>query len=215
MPTRQTIVAEPDEMRRAVDVLSAEGRPFVLLAPTRGPFNQACAASVKRTQSCFIALAETLGLDDRGRLAMLDGQTSAALFADFLAAHVPQPKSDNGMVFFPTPTGARREDVSIRFMAGDRHAVFVSVREVSGVFHYAQMGMANRKSAKPTKQWLLLEAFAEGHGLLDWRNRKADRRNQKRKENLAADLRRFFGIGGDPFAIDGDGWSARFSVGVG
>ena len=207
-------VGEPQDMRRAVDVLSAEGRPFILLALTRGAFDQACAEGVKRTQSCFVALAETLGLDGRGRLAMLDGRTPAGVFAEFLAVHVPQPRADDGMVFFPTPADARWEDVSIRFMAGDRHAVFVSVREVSGVFHYAQMGMANRKSAKPTKQWLLLEAFAEGHGRIDWRNREADRKNQKRKENLAADLKRFFRIEGDPFANEGDGWQARFAVAV-
>ena len=74
--------------------------------------------------------------------------------------------------------------------------------------------MANKKNAKPTVQWLLLGAFAEGHGLLDWRNRKADRKNQKRKENLPADLQRFFRIDGDPFAIESDGWRVRFSVSV-
>lgn len=76
------------------------------------------------------------------------------------------------------------------------------------------MGMANRKNAKPTVQWELLETFAEAHGLLDWRNRKASRKNQKRKENLAADLQRFFRIEGDPFALEGDGWRARFAVSV-
>ena len=118
----------------------------------------------------------------------------------------------DAMFVFPTLAGARWEDVSIRFMDGDRHAVFVSVRGISGVFHYAEMGMANRKNAKPTMQWLLLEAFAEGHGRMDWRNRNADRKNQKRKENLAADLNRFFRIDGDPFTIEGDGWRTRFSV---
>jgi len=112
----------------------------------------------------------------------------------------------------PTPSGARWEDVSIRFT--DRHSVYVTVKGASGTYHFAQMGMANKKNAKPTVQWLLLGAFAEGHGLLDWRNRKADRKNQKRKENLPADLQRFFRIDGDPFAIESDGWRVRFSVSV-
>jgi hypothetical protein len=64
----------------------------------------------------------------------------------------------------------------------------------------------------PFVQGLLLETFAEGRRLLDWRNRKADRKNQKRKENLATDLKRFFRIDGTPFALEGDGWRTRFRV---
>ena len=102
--------------------------------------------------------------------------------------------------------------MSIRFM--DRHSVYITVKGTTGKYHCTQMGMASKKNAKPTVQWLLLETFAEGHGLLDWRNRKSDRRNQKRKEKLVKNLQRFFRIDGDPFIIEGDGWRAHFEVEV-
>jgi hypothetical protein len=76
------------------------------------------------------------------------------------------------------------------------------------------MGMANRKNAKPTVQWLLLETFAEGHGVLDWSSRKADRKNQKRRENLADNLQRFFRINDDPFVVECNGWRACFDISI-
>jgi len=59
-----------------------------------------------------------------------------------------------------------------------------------------------------------LEFFAEGHGALDCSSRKADRRNKKRRYNLADNLRRFFRIDDDPFVIEGKGWQARFFVDI-
>lgn len=211
-PAYLTLTGEPEALSVVAVGLAARGRPFVLLSPTRSAFTQAVADTVRRAKAGFLPLDEVLGNGGDGRLALLDGLTADAVLAEFRAAHVPQPKADDGLVFFPTPAGARWSDVSIRFI--DRHSVYVTVKAASGTYHFAQMGMANRKNAKPTVQWELLEMFADGHGLLDWRNRKASRKNQKRKEKLAADLQRFFRIDGDPFALEGDGWRARFSVSV-
>jgi len=211
-PAYLTLAGEPEALSAAADGLAARNRPFILLTSTRSPLTPAVAEVIRQARACFLPLAELLGGGDGGRLALLDGLDGEGVLAEFRAAHVPQPKADDGMVFFPTPAGARWSDVSIRFI--DRHSVHVRVKGASGTYHFAQMGMANRKNARPTVQWLLLEAFAEGHGRLDWRNRKADRKNQKRKENLAADLQRFFRIEGDPFALEGDGWRAQFTVSI-
>lgn len=194
-----------------MDGLAARGEPFILTAPTRSAFTQATADLLKRARSCFLPLDELLD-QGRDRLWLLNGRTAEDVLTEFRTIHVPQAKEDDGMVVFPTPAGSRWEDVSIRFI--DSHSVYVTVNGASGKYHFAQMGMANKKNAKPTVQWLLLETFAEGHGLMDWRNRKAGRKNQKRKENLAADLQRFFRINGDPFVVNGDGWRARFTVAV-
>lgn len=116
------------------------------------------------------------------------------------------------MTHFPTPPDATWEDVSIQFRDG--HTVSVKASDVTGVFTYAEMGMVDRRSGKPTVQWKLLRAFAAGHGLLDWASREADRKNQKRRELLARDLRAFFRIEGDPFSVmeDGRGWRTRFAI---
>ena len=115
-------------------------------------------------------------------------------------------------MFFPTSPDATWGDVSIKLK--DRHTVSVRVKSATGVFHYAQMGMANKKNSEPTKQWELLEAFADEHGVLDWSSNKADRKNQKRREILATNLRDFFRIDGDPFRLtdDGKGWQALFLI---
>jgi len=209
-PACLAVTGEPEDMRRVVDALLAKGGAFILLAPTRPALTQSCADSLRQTKSCFLALAEVLGLDARGRLALSDGHTAEALLADFRAANTPKPEEQDGMVFFPTPAGAQWGDVTIRFIDGETASV--NVKGQSNVLLYSQMGMIDGRNKKPTKQWQLLRDFAAEHGIIDWRSRKADRHKQKQREELAKDLRRFFRIDCDPFVQEGNGWRALFTV---
>jgi len=129
------------------------------------------------------------------------------------AAPDSTPKEGPPIAHFPAPPDAAWEDVSIQFRDG--HTASVKVRDVKGVFNYTEMGMVDRKSGNPTVQWQLLRAFANGHGLLDWASREANRKNQKRREKLARNLRAFFRIAGDPFTLmeGGKGWRTRFAIG--
>jgi hypothetical protein len=129
----------------------------------------------------------------------------------FLSRLLPPRKNTAEAAFFPTPAGATWRDVSIRFVDG--HTIAIRVRSVTGTLNYTQMGMASRRNGRPTKQWELLQAFAENGGSLTWKSRQADRRNQKRKELLAEGLRVFFRIQGEPFQTDGKGWRTVFSTG--
>lgn len=125
------------------------------------------------------------------------------------ATPIPPP----GPGFTPAP-GVTWSDVEIRF--SDVHTVAVRVGEARGVFHYAQMGMADGRSSMPTEQWKLLHTFATAPGnVLDWTSREARRRNKKRCEYLVADLRRFFGIeGGAPieYSRRDKGWRPLFRL---
>ena len=100
----------------------------------------------------------------------------------------------------------------IRFTDG--HTVSVQAKAERRVCNYTQMGMANRKNGEPTVQWDLLRGFAEEGGVIAWDSSRAHRRNQKRREILARNLRDFFHIEGDPFRLteDGKGWEARFRI---
>jgi len=49
-------------------------------------------------------------------------------------------------------------------------------------------------------------------GLLTWRSPQANRRNQKRREMLALNLKRFLQIDRDPFVPCGNGWRALFAI---
>jgi hypothetical protein len=118
----------------------------------------------------------------------------------------------SGVYPFPTPPGATWTSVRIRFVDGE--TVAVAVCGANAHFTYAQMGMADRRNARPTKQWELLRAFASVHGLLSWEGHHACRANQKRRELLARDLKAFFRIDGEPIILTEDrkGWRTVFAI---
>jgi hypothetical protein len=118
----------------------------------------------------------------------------------------------NGAVF-PTPPGSSWLDVDIRFVDG--HTVSAKAGGQRKRYSYIEMGFADGRSKNPSKQWELLRTFADEKGVLDWTSSAADRRNQKRKENLSKDLRRFFQIDEQPFELTADrkGWRAKFTIG--
>jgi hypothetical protein len=115
-------------------------------------------------------------------------------------------------VFFPTPAGATWADLSIRF--ADGHSVTVRVGAAGGKYHHARMGMADGRNTRPTKQWELLQALARNHGVLTWKSPDAGRKNKKRRELLARDLKAFFRIDGEPIVAtdDGKGWRTTFAL---
>lgn len=211
-PVYLTIQLEPDDFHRvASGLVSRTDEPFVLLAPTRSLCTAQTEQVLVRRKSAFIPLAEDLTVV-AGRRKVRLRRPLDDILASFRAAHLPAPKDDGSMMFFPTPSEASWRDVSIRFIDG--HTVSVQVKSERKVCNYTQMGMANRKNGDPTLQWGLLRAFAEEHGVFDWSSRHAHRRNQKRRENLARNLQDFFRIAGDAFRLtnDGKGWETRFRI---
>jgi hypothetical protein len=130
----------------------------------------------------------------------------------FRDAHLPATTPSRGDGFFPTPAGTRWEHVHVRFLDG--HSVSVRVGTVTAIYEYGQLGMADKRSAKPNVQWELLRAFARHGGELRWGDAEADPRNKKRKERLSADLRAFFRIDDVPIVAtsDGMGWQTVFGL---
>ena len=201
-PVYLTIQIEPDDFNRILDgLLSRNDNPFILLAPTRNHCTSMAEKRLAAKGSIFIPLSENVSRQFQLLRSM-----------DDIFANLPRPEENDARLFFPTPPDAIWENVSIRFKDG--HTVSIKVRSVGGVFNYTQMGMANKKNGNPTLQWKLLEVFANERGILDWSSDEANPRNQKRRELLAANLREFFRIKGDPFKMtkDGKGWQARFLI---
>lgn len=210
-PVYLTIQFEPYEFRRTVEVLVAiEDGPFILLAPTREHYGPDCEKLLKQRIACFLPLIDFLVLKDDG--TFIAEKPTEDILAGFRTAVLPSSKDSESMVFFPTPSDAAWSDVSIKFK--DSHTVSVKVKDATGVFNYTQMGMANKKNGNPTKQWELLESFATAHGKFGWEHPDADRKNQKRRENLAENLRVFFRIEGDPFrwTKDGKAWETHLTI---
>ncbi len=133
----------------------------------------------------FLALSSVLS--GEGGPGALDLEVLAAALGESSRSRRTEPPAR-----FPTPAGATWRDVEICFL--DTQTVAVRVGTEHGRYTYAQMGMADGRTAAPTEQWKLLHLLAESHGWLDWGNRGASRRLKKRCERLVADLRGVFGI---------------------
>jgi hypothetical protein len=165
---------------------------------------------LRKKNAALLIMSETLAVGDSNQLALQ--RPVEEVLAGFRAAVLPSPKDSAATAFFPTPPDASWTDVHMNFKDG--HTLSVRVKSETMTCNYTQMGMANSRNGKPTKQWELLAHFADAHGTLTWRARTADRKNQKRKEKLAAALQAFFRIEGDPFQLTADrkGWQTLFSI---
>jgi hypothetical protein len=212
-PAYLTIPLESRSLTSAVCMLvSTSDAAIILLTPTRHRLRPDAQQILERKKCCWLPLEEALqAVGPRQWQA-----TEAALDAlhGFTSLHVPSPEADNGTVFFPTPAGATWADVSIRFVDG--HSVAIRAGTAGGTYHYAQMGMADGRNARPTKQWELLHVLARNHGVLTWKSSDAGRKNKKRRELLARDLKAFFRIDGEPIVAtdDGKGWQTIFALGA-
>jgi len=170
----------------------------------------ACEALLQKRKACFLALAETIGLDPAGKWAATPEATQQ--LAAFRQMVIPQAKNSNGMAFFATPANATWADIRIKFIDGE--TVSVKVGDVTARLPCSEMGMVVGRTRRPNKQWELLRSFAKGYGVMTWESPDADPRNQKRREYLARDLKAFFRIDGEPIVLTDDkkGWRTVLSI---
>lgn len=166
--------------------------PFVLLTPTRRRLSPLTEQMLAQRKSVFLALENEMLFDEKGGLQVR--RTPDELFAP-LHEEVPKPGS-GGMVHFPTPDGTGWTDIKIKFWDG--HMVTVWAGKESGKFSYTEMGMANRKNGRYSKQWELLLAFANSRGEIDWSSPFATNKLKKQKQELSKRLRAFFRLKEDP-----------------
>ncbi|GIW56163.1 MAG: hypothetical protein KatS3mg082_2567 [Nitrospiraceae bacterium] len=211
IPVYLVLPLESADLLHGVQGISSQcDEPFILLAPTARRLRPPCEALLKARKACFLALDEAITIGGPNKWTSTpEARQRLEAFRD---AVIPQATKQDGTVFFPTPANVSWADVRIKFIDG--HTVSVKAGTAARTFVYAQMGMADRRHARPTKQWELLRAFAESYGTLTWKSRAADRRNQKRRERLAQDLKKFFRIDGEPIlpTDDAKGWRTVFQL---
>ena len=194
-PVFLTIQIEPDDFDHVINgLVSRTDEPILLLAPTRDLCTSRTEGVLADWKAAFISLAEDVALVGRRKLGLrrpLDD-----ILASFRAAHLPAPEDDGSTIHFRTPPGSSWSDVSIRFIDG--HTISIQMNSERRVCNYTQMGMANRKNGDPTKQWKLLEGFANSRGEIDWYGTHAALSVKKQKQELSKRLRAFFGLDDDP-----------------
>ena len=199
-PVYLTFKNDPDEFLESVRNISLLGQdPYALIIPTRKQLTPRAEDLLSRSGSICIVLSEDFSIQANGSLKALRPATD--VFATF-QADVPEPDS-GGMVHFDTPAGISWSGITIKFMDG--HRVSIKAGDIRRTFDYSKMGMASTKNSEPTKQWELLRAFAESHGLIDWQNRFASDKLKKQKQELSKRLRDFFRLEEDPIEwVKGD-----------
>jgi hypothetical protein len=210
-PVYLSIPDSPDRVHAAaVRLTGIADRPFLMLVPARAQVDPATSELLTRTRSRLSALEDLIAIDADGR--WVGQRSSAELLREFRTSVLGEEGPTVPSVRFPTPAGARWEEVTIRFIT--QHQVHVRVRDEAGAYEHTQMGMASKRNDQPTKQWELLQLFAEHGGELTWDSPGADRKNAHRRLSLARQLREFFGIDGDPFEklFGGRGWRTRFTI---
>jgi hypothetical protein len=210
-PAYLTIQDSPDQAYAvAVRLAGIAAGPLLLFVPTRRVIDPVTSELVTRSQSRIIALEDLVAIDDRGR--WVAQRPPNELFREFRVAVLGEQSTSAPVVRFPTPPGARWEELTIRFIT--QHQVHVRVRSTAGTYEHTQMDMANKRNDQPTKQWELLQLFAQHGGELTWSDFGADPKNEHRRQILARQLRELFGIEGDPFdkLPGGHGWRTRFTI---
>jgi len=210
-PVYLSFIASPSDLESAALALTVSDSPFFLVVPTRSLITQRLTDILARAKSSLLIADEIIGLDTAGQLACLN-DSHEMTFAAFRDVHVPKTEPELGSFFFPTPPAATWSDVSILFK--DAHTISAAAGGDAHVLNYTQLGMVDRKTGNPTKQWELLHRFAQGNGRIDDRRKgKPGDRDRTQKTRLTADLARIFRIEGHPFLLDADGnWRAAFVV---
>lgn len=192
----------------AAAVASSVAGPFIFAAPTNHFFREPTERLLRERRSVFLPLADALRWRSDGTFEVdeIGDRELAAFRAEVL------PADQVCRAYFATPTGCDWGDVSVRFIDGE--TVAVKVGGAAGTFNFTQMGMTDARSGRPTKQWELLRTFARGRGRLTWQSPGADRKNQKRREILAKDLKAFFRLPGEPIRPTRrpSGWATAFQI---
>jgi len=182
-------VVEAEESLHAVAALRDGEFIFLTATPTR--FSDRSAKLITARSVLARALTQCLIASENTLAPTKSWSADIAAFRDKVV-----PKSGPVMEFFETPPRSKWTDVAIRFVDG--YTVFVDVAGTTGRYSYTEMGMANRRESKPSKQWEFLEKIADNHGVIDFHIGNPDK-NPSWKFELSSNLRAFFRIDDDPF----------------
>jgi hypothetical protein len=120
-------------------------------------------------------------------------------------------RSTNRKPEFPA---SKWEEIEILFF--NEHSVQLKVGETSTNCDFAALGMANLRTGKPLRAWLMLQFLALQSGVMTTPPTKDVRWTtvEKRMQELRAWLRRVFGAAGDPLPFaNKNGYRAAFRIG--
>lgn len=207
-PVALTIPSSAERFHAAtLSLLALLSGPFLLGSPTGQHLRTATAVLLGQRSAQHLSLIDALDcFGSSGWQLTPSGRSQVAGFDARVLPPAPLTSEDR----FPTPTGACWSDLNLRFQDG--HTLWVSIRKVGRAVSCECLGLFDRRTQRPNKQWDLLYAFARKHGRIAWGSSAAEQQNQKRKERLVKALKAYFQIEGDPIRNEDGGWVTVFTV---
>lgn len=195
---------DPEQLESAALHLTSTGkRGFILLTPTGRYWTARLRSSIETATSSLMSLEEVVDL--AGKVF-----SASAGWRSFLDTRVPRTTTKAPPTTFPTPHGARWNELTVRFLTGDTASV--TIRNAKLRVSYTDMGMARSDNANRSVQWEMLEKFAEGNGYYEsgFQSRKESEKQQVSRLRQA--LKAYFQIEGDPIPRYGQGWKTAFLI---
>lgn len=209
-PLFLTIQTDPASLHDvAMRLCSTTRTAFILVVPTTTFSDLAITDLLGRQQARIPALADLFEIDSTGKLVATE--VARTLLAEFHSAVMPEEDGEQ-LNQFPTPPGARWEDVAIEFTAEE-----VANIRCKGITHRVEpehLDMKSRKNGRPTLQWTLLQSFARCNGSISWNDPDAKDRVKHQKLKLSKKLMAYFGIEDAPINWHRDerDYRTRFSI---
>lgn len=115
------------------------------------------------------------------------------------APRTPSPPSLPGRI--QVPPGTRWNTIKIYLVDGETLAIHVPGQKLKR-YHHQQLGMANKRTGKPSKKWELLEKLCNGYGQISWTGTAREFGAFKEQvSGLRLTLQELFGIKSDPFQV--------------
>lgn len=202
-------VGDPSRLNWCTDALLVDNpRPFALFVTSKRILNSRNERALEARGCLVVPLEQAILRDEVDEWCL--SPWAREQFVAFRDRLMPPAKTVVGR--FPTPSGSRWSEVEIRFANSEK--ISVSIREQRQVLTYAQLGLIDSRSGKPSKQWELLQMFAREYGTMTWLSPDACRKNRKRRELLNKSLQSFFDIDDEPIELTDDkkGWRCVFKL---
>jgi hypothetical protein len=184
--------------------------PAAMVMPTPSSIPHQLKTALKSRGHAVLALSEISGVDGQYRLTGLQpAETLLSPLREKLLAS--QTSTASGRIWV-LPADTRWEDLTFEFTAEE--VVNVRFCQETRRFEPEQFGMKSKKNGRPTLAWTVLQSLARQAGTLTWKDAKPSIQIKKQKQLLSNQLRKAFGILGDPITWHAPqrAYQSRFAI---
>lgn len=203
--------SSPEELSTSMDsLIVGDSGPMLVFTLSEQFFDRAQEQLWQRNRCWTFPVSSSLVLNNSSE--WVASRPALSRLVEFNCEVLPATVDDKRSTVFPTPPGAKWNDVSIKFIS--EQTIEVGVLGVERNLSLEEMGLADGRTGQVDSQGALLLAMARRKGTfespLDPVSRRRDR--QHVKDALGRKLKSFFQIDGQPFATVAGVWKCKFKV---